>query len=45
MNKCIIPAEARFEKKHSPEFEYHRLLHWVKHHPNGFFVNYPDRIF
>ena len=45
MNKRVIPAKARLETKYTaPELEYHRLLHWVKHHPHGFFVHYPDRI-
>ena len=45
MNQDVIPSEARLETKYTaPEIEYHRLLHWVKNHPHGFFVHYPDRI-
>ena len=45
MNKGMIPSEARLETKYTaPELEYHRLLHWVQHHPHGFFSHYPDRI-
>jgi hypothetical protein len=45
MNKGAIPSEARLEIKYTaPETEYHRLFYWVRHHPHGFFVHYPDRI-
>jgi len=45
MNQGAIPSEARLETKYTaPELEYHRLLHWVQHHSQGFFAHYPDRI-
>jgi hypothetical protein len=45
MNFNSIPAEARLEAKYvAPEFEYHRLLHWIRLHSHGFFVHFPDRL-
>ena len=45
MKQGLIPQEARLEIKYTAtEIEYHRIFHWIKHHPYGFFIHYPDRI-
>jgi len=39
-----VPVDIRYEIKFvAHEFEYHRLLLWLRQHPSCFFNEYPDR--